>query len=209
MNGAIHRLIIRGVTAVAFLLPSLLAVSAQDKAPLPPEVIAILGEPEEPEEGLNAAVVGALGQPQDAIPASEAAIDAKAASISVKLRCPVCQGVAVSDSPSGMAVKMRGQIRDLVALGYSEEQVMRYFERSYGEFVRLEPPMQGLNLLLWVLPAVVLLGGAWFVVHKARQPPAVAAPARPANPEPMPSAAEVDPALAKYLERIRRDAGTS
>lgn len=208
MKVAIRRLTIRGVVAGAFLFPALPAASAQEKPPLPPEVIAILGEPEEAEDGLNAAVVGALGHPEDSVPASEAAINAKAASIAVKLRCPVCQGVAVSDSPSGMATKMRAQIRDLVAQGYSEEQVMRYFERSYGEFVRLEPPMQGLNVLLWILPAVVLLGGAWFVIHRARRPPTTTA-VGPANPSPTPSAAEVDPALAKYLERIRRDAGTS
>lgn len=208
MRSAIRQLTMRGVVAAAFLFATLHVVAAQEKPALPPEVIAILGEADEPEDGLNAAVVGALGQPEEPIPASQAAIDAKAALISVKLRCPVCQGVAVSDSPSGMAVKMRGQIRDLVAQGYSEEQVMRYFERSYGEFVRLEPPMQGLNLLLWVLPAVVLLGGAWFVVYKARQPVAATA-ASQADAPPAPAAPAVDPALAKYLERIRRDAGTS
>lgn len=208
MKSAIRQLTIRGVVAAAFLFATAHLVAAQKKPALPPEAIAILGEPDEPQEGLDAAVVGALGQPEEPIPASQAAIDAKAALISVKLRCPVCQGVAVSDSPSGMAVKMRGQIRDLVAQGYSEEQVMSYFERSYGEFVRLEPPMQGLNLLLWVLPAVVLLGGGWFVVYKARQPTAATAVSQTEAP-PAPAAPAVDPALAKYLERIRRDAGTS
>ncbi len=208
MKSAIRKLTIRGVVSAAFLFATLHVVAAQEKPAFSPEVIAILGEADEPQDGLDAAVVGALGQPEEPIPASQAAIDVKAALISVKLRCPVCQGVAVSDSPSGMAVKMRGQIRDLVAQGYSEEQVMRYFERSYGEFVRLEPPMQGLNLLLWVLPAVVLLGGAWFVVHKARQPVAATA-VNQADAPPAPAAPAVDPALAKYLERIRRDAGTS
>jgi cytochrome c-type biogenesis protein CcmH len=184
-------------------------LEAQEKPPLPPEVIAILGEPEGPTEGLDKAVVGALGQPEEPIPATAAEIDAKSAKIAIKLRCPVCQGVAVSDSPSGMAVKMRGQIRDLVAQGYSEEQVMSYFERSYGEFVRLEPPMEGLNLVLWILPGVVLLAGAWLVLHKARQPVATAAPVAVQEASPGTPAPEVDPALAKYLERIRRDSGTS
>jgi cytochrome c-type biogenesis protein CcmH len=209
MNGSIRKLTIRGIVSATLLFAAPHIVAAQEKPAFPPEVVAVLGEPDAPDDGLDAAVVGALGQPEKPIPASEAAIDALAAAISVKLRCPVCQGVAVSDSPSGMAVKMRGQIRDLVAQGYSEEQVMSYFERSYGEFVRLEPPMQGLNILLWVLPALVLLGGGWFVVHKARQPTATTA-VSPADAPPAPAAtAAVDPALAKYLERIRRDAGTS
>lgn len=199
----------RALCAMALMLVAAPQLKAQEKPSLPPEVIAILGEPDGPKDGLDKAVVGALGQPEEITPGSAAAIDAKAAKIAVKLRCPVCQGVAVSDSPSGMAVKMRGQIRDLVAQGYSEEQVMSYFERSYGEFVRLDPPMEGLNLVLWILPGVVLLGGIWFVLHRVRQPVIAAAPnavkdASPASPVP-----DVDPALAKYLERIRRDSGTS
>jgi cytochrome c-type biogenesis protein CcmH len=198
----------------AAILPVVLGVffavapaSAQEKPPLSPEVIAILGEPDASDTGLDAGVIAVLGQPDGGVPTDDAAINATSAAIAVKLRCPVCQGVAVSDSPSGMATKMRGQIRDLVAQGYSENQVMSYFERSYGEFVRLDPPMQGLNLLLWILPGAVLLGGAGFVFWKARQPVTAAAPAetKPAASAPT----TVDPALAKYLERIRRDSGTS
>jgi cytochrome c-type biogenesis protein CcmH len=105
-----------------------------------------------------------------------------------------------------MAAKMRGQVRDLVASGYSEDQVLRYFERSYGEFVRLQPPLRGLNVLLWVLPGVLLLGGAAFVLRLARSP----STAREGSsaPSEVPKASEADPDLARYLERIRRDAGT-
>jgi len=205
MKHTIRKSTLRGIAAAALVFVASNAALAQEKPPLPPEVMAILGEPEGPADGLDAAVIGALGQPEEPVPTNDASIDAKSAAIAVKLRCPVCQGVAVSDSPSGMAVKMRGQIRDLVAQGYSEEQVMSYFERSYGEFVRLEPPMQGLNLLLWILPGVVLLGGAWFVLHQARRPITATA----VSQADAPTAAAVDPALAKYLERIRRDAGTS
>jgi cytochrome c-type biogenesis protein CcmH len=141
-------------------------------------------------------------------------VGALVADIGSKLRCPVCQGVAISDSPAGMAVKMRGQVKDLVTKGYNEEQILTYFERSYGEFVRLEPPMRGLNLLVWLLPVVVLLAGAGLVIMKARRPTtatvAVSVSERAAPGEGgSVKAAEVDPALAKYLERIRRDSGTA
>ena len=209
MNEALRRLSCRGLMVAVLWLAVAPIARAQEKPPLPPEVISILGEPDGPKDGLDAAVVGALGQPEGPVPANETAINVKSASVAVKLRCPVCQGVAVSDSPSGMAVKMRGQIRELVAHGYSEEQVLSYFERSYGEFVRLDPPMEGLNLLLWILPGVVLLGGFLLVLYKARQPVPVRASVQDAPRPPSEAAADVDPALAKYLERIRRDSGSS
>lgn len=195
---------------LGLLLSPVLGVSAQETQKLSPEVIAILGEPDAPEDALDADVVAVLGSPAGVIPGSADAVGALVADIGSKLRCPVCQGVAISDSPAGMAVKMRGQVKDLVTKGYSEEQILTYFERSYGEFVRLEPPMRGLNLLVWLLPVVVLLVGAGLVIMKARRPTTVPASVNAAPGEVGSSkAAEVDPALAKYLERVRRDSGTA
>lgn len=170
------------------------------------ETRSVLGSPDSG-SGLDANLIAVLGRPEGGA-LSEAAVNALAAEVAAKLRCPVCQGVSIADSPSSMATKMRGQVRDLVAKGYSEEQVMSYFERSYGEFVRLEPPLRGLNVMLWILPGVVLLGGAWFVFRKANQPLTAAATPGP-PPESTPKPKDVDPELAKYLERIRRDSGTS
>lgn len=178
---------------------------AQQKAPLPPEVIEILGQPDRAGSALDADVIAVLGQPEEAKP-NEARAAVRAAEIAVKLRCPVCQGVSIADSPSGMATNMRAQVRELVMKGYSEEQIMSYFERSYGEFVRLEPPLRGLNVMLWVLPAIVLVLGTTFVIWKARTPVRTVATA---ESQPSVPSSEVDPALAKYLERIRRDSGTS
>ncbi len=195
------------VTLAAVLTVS--TARAQEKPPLGPEVVAILGQPDGGAAALDADVVAVLGQPDGAKP-SEKQINDSAAEIASKLRCPVCQGVSIADSPSGMATNMRAQVRELVAKGYGEEQIMSYFERSYGEFVRLEPPLRGLNVMLWVLPAIVLLGGASFVFWKARQPATAPATETETPSSPTTAPAEgVDPALAKYLERIRRDSGTS
>lgn len=207
---------LRSLTSAALMLGLLFSfasgTAAQETQKLSPEVIAILGEPDAPENALDADVVAVLGPPAGVVPRSDDAVGALVADIGSKLRCPVCQGVAISDSPAGMAVKMRGQVKDLVIKGYNEEQILTYFERSYGEFVRLEPPMRGLNLMLWLLPVVVLVAGAGLVVMKARRPTtatvAVTNSAAPSDGG-SPKAAEVDPALAKYLERIRRDSGTS
>lgn len=106
-------------------------------------------------------------------------LDRRTAEISALLRCPVCQGLAVADSPAEMAVNMKGQVRELLARGFTEEQILRYFERSYGEFVLLRPKFRGVNALVWLLPVLALLAGLMLVAVKVRKlesPPAVAAP---------------------------------
>lgn len=177
---------------------------AQDPPAFGPEVTSVLGEPDGAKVGLDVDILAVLGPPAGAAP-DPGAINAISRAIDTKLRCPVCQGVAIADSPASMATNMRAQVRDLVAKGYSEEQILNYFERSYGEFVRLEPPLRGLNWMLWILPAIALAGGAFIVVHLARQKPAPV----PSEAETVTSAKPVDPELAKYLERIRRDSGTT
>lgn len=181
---------------------------AQEKPTLDPETVAILGDPGAGQADLDANVIEILGRPEGA-PPPESAVGGTASAIDAKLRCPVCQGVSIADSPSGMATNMRAQVRELVAKGYSEEQVLSYFERSYGEFVRLEPPLRGLNMMLWFLPAAVLLGGAVFVFMKARRRTPLPEAAAASSETAAPTENAVDPELAKYLDRIRRDSGGS
>jgi cytochrome c-type biogenesis protein CcmH len=85
------------------------------------------------------------------------------------LRCPVCQGMAISDSPAEMAVNMKGQVRELLARGYTEEQILKYFELSYGQFVLLKPKMEGVTSLVWLLPILAVALGAVIVVIKIRK----------------------------------------
>lgn len=90
------------------------------------------------------------------------------------LRCPVCQGLSVSDSPSEMAVNMKGQVRELLARGYTEGQILQYFERAYGQFVLLEPKFEGFNALVWLLPVAALAIGlvvVWMSFQRLRVPP--------------------------------------
>ena len=85
------------------------------------------------------------------------------------LRCPVCQGMSVADSPAEMAVNMKGQVRDLLARGYTEEQILKYFELSYGQFVLLKPKFEGVNTLVWILPLAALILGALVVISKMKK----------------------------------------
>ena len=149
--------------------------------------------------------LGAVADPRAIVgaPAGQrltgAALDAGAHEVAAVLRCPVCQGLSVADSPTDLARNMKQQVRDLLAAGYDREQVLRYFESSYGEFVRLQPPLRGVNWLVWLAPAAGLLAGGFIVARSLRRPPSAAG----AAPSPGVAEVEEDDELAPYLLRVR------
>jgi cytochrome c-type biogenesis protein CcmH len=96
-------------------------------------------------------------------------LDQKTQELAGQLRCPVCQGLAIADSPSEMAINMRRQVRELLARGFTDEQILKYFEQSYGQFVLLKPKFAGVNSLVWLLPIAVLAFGALLVVTKMKK----------------------------------------
>jgi len=125
-----------------------------------------------------------------------AALEAATNELAAVLRCPVCQGLSVADSPTDLARNMKRQVHEMLAAGYDREQVLAYFEASYGEFVRLKPPLRGVNWLVWVAPALGLLAGGFVVARALRRPAtAVEQKAAPASVD--------DPALQPYLLRVR------
>ena len=89
--------------------------------------------------------------------------------VAALLRCPVCQGLAVADSKAEMAVNMKHQVSDLLARGYTEAQILSYFEQSYGQFVLLRPKFEGVNRLVWLLPVIAMLIGVGVVFAKMKK----------------------------------------
>ena len=106
----------------------------------------------------------ALGAPQGP-PLSGPTLEKRTNEVSALLRCPVCQGMSVADSPSTVAVDMKQQVREFLAKGYTEGQILAYFEQSYGQFVLLKPK----NPYVWAIPVIVLLIGGAFLVAKMRK----------------------------------------
>ena len=81
--------------------------------------------------------------PPKGLPINGAQLDRRTNEVASLLRCPVCQGLSVADSPSTMAQDMKQQVRELLGRGFTQEQILAYFERSYGQFVLLKPKFQG------------------------------------------------------------------
>jgi cytochrome c-type biogenesis protein CcmH len=97
--------------------------------------------------------------------------------ISLKLRCLVCQNQSIAESNAGLAVDLRNQVREQVAAGKSDTEIIDFMTSRYGDFVLYRPPLKGTTLLLWFGPFALLLVGAfvaWRVVRARREQPAQA-----------------------------------
>jgi len=115
--------------------------------------------------------------------------------IAQQLRCPVCQGLSVSDSPSELAHEMRAVVREQLQQGKTRQEILDYFVQRYGEWILLAPPKRGFNLVIWLLPFALLPVGALAVYAGTRRWVRNRQAATP------PSAA-LDP---RYAERLQRE----
>jgi cytochrome c-type biogenesis protein CcmH/NrfF len=101
--------------------------------------------------------------------ATSSDLEAQVRNIAMQLRCPVCQGLSVGDSPSELANEMRTLVREQLQQGKTSAEVLDYFVQRYGEWILLAPPKHGFNLVIWVLPFVLLPIGAAVVYLGARR----------------------------------------
>ncbi|WP_415752714.1 cytochrome c-type biogenesis protein [Ramlibacter tataouinensis] len=93
------------------------------------------------------------------------------ARLSAQLRCLVCQNQSLAESNAPLAADMRRQIREQLGQGRSDTEVIAFFERRYGAFVRYEPPFRPATWLLWLGPFLLLAIGLlalWRVVRARR-----------------------------------------
>lgn len=161
------------LASILLLLPAMSL--AQSQAPLGVDNLDLIGEP--------------LGQP---VAGKE--LNDRTEELTDVMRCPVCQGLSIADSDTMIALAMKEEVRQFIAAGYTDEQILLYFEASYGEFIRLEPKPTGFNLTVWIAPAAALLLGLFLVIYRLRSKPSVAE-TPPVD----------DDELAAYRERVRRE----
>ncbi len=131
----------RRLVALALLVPSLLAAGLSAQSPSAPQATA----------------------------AADSALDAKTTAVASHLRCPVCQGESIQESPAELAKQMRGLVRDQLANGKTPDEVKAYFVARYGEWILLEPKASGFNLLLYALPIALVIGGGAVVYGAVRK----------------------------------------
>ncbi len=103
---------------------------------------------------------------------ADAAQEARARALSRELRCMVCQNQSIDDSDAPLARDLRLLVRERIAAGDTDRQVMDFLVARYGEFVLLKPPVESRTLILWLVPPLVLAGGgiALWLHNRRRRP---------------------------------------
>jgi cytochrome c-type biogenesis protein CcmH len=146
--------------------------------------------------GMALAVLAAPVSANEAQPTLNDPVVAKReVELAKQLRCLVCQNETIADSRAGLAVDLRNKLREQMAAGKTDAEIIAFMTERYGDFVLYRPPLKATTVLLWVGPFVLLALGiliGWRVVR---------ARARAARPEPM-SAADRERA-----ERLLRGEG--
>jgi len=97
------------------------------------------------------------------------ALETRARSLSRELRCMVCQNQSIDDSDAPLARDLRILVRERLTAGDSDRQVLDFLTARYGDFVLLNPLVITGTILLWILPALLLLGGALALFGAARR----------------------------------------
>ncbi|OUI95441.1 cytochrome C biogenesis protein [Acetobacter indonesiensis] len=122
-------------------------------------------------------LVLAVDDPSEMLPDPKQ--EARAEAIGSQLRCLVCQNESIEDSGAGLARDLRKVVREHVAKGETDKQIMDWMVDRYGNFIRLSPPLSVGTLLLWSMPVLALLLGlatAFFAYRRRAAAPAAPPP---------------------------------
>jgi cytochrome c-type biogenesis protein CcmH len=87
---------------------------------------------------------------------SDPALEARSLALSKAIRCVVCQNQSIDDSSAPLAADLRILLRERIAAGDTDDQVINYLVQRYGNFVLLKPPFQPDTWFLWLSPFGVL-----------------------------------------------------
>ena len=121
--------------------------------------------------------------------------------IAKQLYCPVCENIPLDVCPTQACEQWRETIRMKLAEGWSDEKIKQYFVDQYGARVLATPPAAGFNWLVYILPPVAILAGAFILFRAFR------AWGRPRGVEEAPPVATSDdPYVAQLEEELRRRA---
>ena len=88
--------------------------------------------------------------------------------ITKNLRCLVCQGQSIYDSDSEFANSLKILVDKKLSEGLSEDQIYKYFESKYGEWILYDPSLNKNTYILWLLPILIFLLGGAIILKKLK-----------------------------------------
>ncbi|MGE0188641.1 MAG: cytochrome c-type biogenesis protein [Steroidobacteraceae bacterium] len=101
----------------------------------------------------------------DAPPFADPALQSRYEQLTHELRCLVCQNETIADSSATLAGDLRRELREQLAAGQSNKQILKFMTDRYGAFVLYKPPFEQRTWLLWLAPLLLLLIGLVVVVR--------------------------------------------
>ena len=136
--------------------------------------------------------------------------DQRAYQLSQQLMCPVCDGQTLDQSQAQLSVDMKAVIQTKIEEGETNAEIRDYFVERYGEIVLASPDAGGFNIIVWIVPAVIFLGGSLLVGNaylsmkrRKRQDGTNVEPASAASTGT--GRVSTDAELDEYLERADRE----
>ncbi len=103
--------------------------------------------------------------------------EARAEAIGRQLRCPVCKTESIEESDADFTKDLRRVVREQVANGKSDREVLDFMHARYGDFILLRPPFKPSTWALWLAPPTLLVLGGLFAFFVTRRRPAMVEPA--------------------------------
>lgn len=101
--------------------------------------------------------------------AADPVLEKRMIGLAEKLRCLVCQNESLASSHAELAEDLRREVREQMAQGKNDKEIIDYLVSRYGDFVLYDPPMKSYTLLLWFGPFVLLLIGVGMLLYQLRK----------------------------------------
>jgi cytochrome c-type biogenesis protein CcmH len=97
------------------------------------------------------------------------ALELHVTELTQELRCLVCQNQTIADSQAQLAIDLKTQVREKLAQGATDKDVIDFMVQRYGDFVLYRPPLKPDTLLLWFGPFLLLAIALILLMSKLRQ----------------------------------------
>lgn len=99
--------------------------------------------------------------PDEMLPNAEQ--EARARRLSTDLRCLQCQNQSIDDSDAPFSHEIRMLLREKIAVGKSDDEILDFLVARYGEYVLLKPRFTAVTAVLWLGPFLAVAAGGFYL----------------------------------------------
>ena len=101
--------------------------------------------------------------------AKEDSIEQKIKNISLQLRCMTCQNQSIHDSDADFSIDIKNLIKKQIIEGKTEQEIIDFLVKRYGEYIVFRPIINYKNIFLWVFPFVLFVISLIFLVLRLKK----------------------------------------